>query len=172
MLIPQEAYVFAGTLAENLSYLAPGTTTGQLDASVDAVGLGDLVARLGGYRAEVSPGSLSAGERQLIALARAYLSPARLAILDEATSHLDPDAAARAESAFAARPGALIVIAHRISSALRARRVLVLDGKRPSAGDHATLLASSPMYRDLVGLWHADDPHARSGQVPAASYRG
>ena len=69
--------------------------------------------RLGGYRAELNPAALSAGERQLIALARAYLSPARLAILDEATSQLDPDAAARAESAFAARPGTLIVIAYR-----------------------------------------------------------
>ena len=87
---------------------------------MDAVGLRDLVTRLGGYHAQLVPTVLSAGERQLIALARAYLSPARLAILDEATSHLDPAAAAHAERAFAARPGTLIVIAHRMSSALRA----------------------------------------------------
>lgn len=152
-LIPQEAYVFAGTLGENLRYLAPGASAEELDATVDAVGLRAVVTRLGGYAAELSPAALSAGERQLIALARAHLSPARLAILDEATCHLDLDAAARAEHAFAARPGTLIVVAHRISSALRARRVLVLDGARARTGDHAALLDCSTMYRDLVGHW-------------------
>jgi ATP-binding cassette subfamily C protein len=153
VLIPQEAYVFAGTLGENLGYLVPGASPAALDASVGAVGLRDLVRRLGGYQAALRPAELSAGERQLIALARAHLSPARLAILDEATCHLDPVAAARAESAFAARPGTLIVIAHRISSALRADRVLVLDGGRAAIGDHAALLGCSPLYRDLVGHW-------------------
>jgi ATP-binding cassette, subfamily C, bacterial len=154
VLIPQEAYVFAGPVGENLSYLAPGASPAQLDVAVEVVGLRALVTRLGGYQAELSPDRLSAGERQLIALARAYLSPARLVILDEATCHLDPAAAARAESAFAARPGVLIVIAHRLSSALRADRVLVLDGASARFGDHATLLATSPLYRDLVGHWH------------------
>ncbi len=169
MLIPQEAYVFAGTLAENLAYLAPGAPAAQLDGAARAVGLTPLVDRLGGYHTELSPARLSAGERQLIALGRAYLSPARLAILDEATSNLDPDAAARAEGAFAARPGALIVIAHRMSSALRADRVLVLDGGRPQIGDHAALLASSPLYRDLVGHWQPESAHA--GPVPAKFHR-
>jgi ATP-binding cassette subfamily C protein len=155
VLIPQEAYVFAGTLGENLRYLAPGAPRALLDAAADAVGLRPLVIRLGGYQAELSPLALSAGERQLIALARAYLSPARLAILDEATCHLDPAAATRAECAFAARPGTLIVVAHRISSALRADQVLVLDGARPLIGGHAALLGSSPLYRDLVGHWQA-----------------
>ncbi len=165
VLIPQEAYVFAGTLAENLSYLAPGAPAARFDAAASAVGLAPLVDRLGGYHAQLSPARLSGGERQLIALGRAYLSPARLAILDEATSNLDPDAAARAESAFAARPGTLIVIAHRMSSALRADRVLVLDGGQPQIGGHAALLASSPMYRDLVGHWQP--AAAAAGPVPA-----
>jgi ATP-binding cassette, subfamily B, bacterial RamB/AmfA len=169
VLIPQEAYVFAGTLAENLAYLAPGAPAAQLDAAARAVGLTPLVDRLGGYHTELSPARLSAGERQLIALGRAYLSPARLAILDEATSNLDPDAAGRAEGAFAARPGALIVIAHRMSSALRADRVLVLDGGRPQIGDHAALLASSPLYRDLVGHWQPESAHV--APVPAKFHR-
>jgi ATP-binding cassette, subfamily C, bacterial len=169
VLIPQEAYVFAGTLAENLSYLAPGAPPARLDAAASAVGLTPLADRLGGYHAELNPARLSAGERQLIALGRAYLSPARLAILDEATSNLDPEAAARAESAFAARPGTLIVIAHRMSSALRADRVLVLDGGQPQFGAHAALLASSPMYRDLVGHWQPDA--APAGPVPAKFHR-
>ena len=168
VLHPQEAYVFAGTLKENLSYLNPGASAGDLDAAADAVGLRPLVDRLQGYRAELNPSSLSAGERQLIALTRAYLSPARIVILDEATCHLDPSAEATAEQAFALRAGTLIVIAHRMSSALRARRVLVLDGNRAQAGDHADLIASSPMYRDLVGHWVADGGAA----VPAPSRSG
>lgn len=155
VLNPQEAYVFAGTLEENLSYLNPGVPADVLDAAAGALGLRPLVQRLGGYHAELNPVSLSAGERQLIALTRAYLSPAPIVILDEATCHLDPPAEARAEQAFAARGGTLIVIAHRVSSALRARRILVLDGSRAQAGEHAELLAASPMYRDLVGHWQA-----------------
>ena len=104
------------------------------------------------------PADHSAGERQLIALARAYLSPAPVAVLDEATCHLDPAAERRAEEAFADRGGTLLVIAHRISSALRARRVLVLDGTGAAVGDHTTLLASSPLYRLLLGHWEQPAP--------------
>jgi ATP-binding cassette subfamily C protein len=75
------------------------------------------------------PGALSSGERQLLALARTYLSPAPVVILDEATAHLDPAAEQVAERAFRDRPGTLIVIAHRAGSAARARRVLHLDGE-------------------------------------------
>jgi ATP-binding cassette, subfamily C, bacterial len=158
VLIPQEAYVFTGTLAENMLYLrASGgpPDARQLAAAAEALGLGPLADRLGGYQAVVRPAALSAGQRQLIALARAWLSPAPIVILDEATCHLDPAAEERAEAAFARRGGTLIVIAHRISSALRARRVLVLDGARAQVGEHGTLLADSAMYRDLVGYWSA-----------------
>jgi ATP-binding cassette, subfamily C, bacterial len=157
VLIPQEAYVFAGTLAENLAYLNPD---GDIPTAAEAVGLASLATRLGGYQARIEPARLSAGERQLIALTRAYLSPAPIVILDEATCHLDPAAEARAEQAFAERPGTLIVIAHRISSALRADRVLVLDGSQAEAGQHAALLASSLMYRDLFGYWTGRRPAA------------
>jgi ATP-binding cassette subfamily C protein len=156
VLIPQQAYVFAGTLGENLTYLAPAARPADIAASAEAVGLEPLVARLGGYGADVSPAALSAGERQLIALTRAHLSAAKLAILDEATCHLHAAAAERAERAFAGRPGTLIVIAHRMSSALRADRVLVLDGTHPQFGEHEALLASCPLYQDLVGQWHGD----------------
>jgi ATP-binding cassette subfamily C protein len=165
VLIPQEAYVFAGTLAENILYLrtASGTASGadgaELDAAAEAVGLSALAARLGGYDAIVNPAVLSAGERQLIALTRAYLSPAPIAILDEATCHLDPAAEGQAEAAFGNRHGTLIVVAHRITSALRAQRILVLDGNRAQVGDHASLLATSAMYQDLVGHWSVTAHH-------------
>ncbi|MEU9884474.1 ABC transporter ATP-binding protein [Sphaerisporangium sp. NPDC051011] len=160
VLIPQEAYVFRGTLRENLAYLAAGgaATDSVLDGAVEAVGMAELAGRIGGYEAVVDPSELSSGERQLIALTRAYLSPARLVLLDEATCHLDPAAEARAEEAFAAREGTLIVIAHRLTSALRARRVLVMDGVRARLGTHEEMIAGSPLYRDLMGRW--EDPVA------------
>ncbi|MEW9551183.1 ATP-binding cassette domain-containing protein [Nonomuraea sp. NPDC050783] len=154
-LVPQEAYVFAGTVRENLGYLSPpGTPDQWLAQAAYQVGAWPLLERLGGLDAEIGePGALSAGERQLVALARTYACPARLVVLDEATCHLDPAAEEKAERAFAARPGTLVVIAHRISSAIRARRVLLMDGATALTGSHADLLARSPLYADLVGHW-------------------
>jgi len=154
-LIPQEAYVFAGTVRENLVYLRPQAGDAALDQAVAAVGLQPVLARLGGYDGEIEPGggTLSPGERQLIALTRVYLSPARVVILDEATCHLDPVAEAVAERAFAGRADTLVVIAHRISSALRADRVLVMDGAHAVLGRHDDLLAVNRLYADLVGHW-------------------
>ena len=152
-LIPQEAYVFPGTVRENLTYLRDDAGDVEIDAVVDLLGARPLVDRLGGLDGAVATTTLSGGERQLLTLVRAYLSPAPVVILDEATCHLDPAAEARVELAFARRPGTLIVIAHRISSALRARRVLVLDGADTSAGTHDDLLDGSVLYRDLVGHW-------------------
>nr|WP_246126641.1 ABC transporter ATP-binding protein [Embleya hyalina] len=157
VLIPQQAYVFTGSVRENLLYLCPdGASPAALTATAAEVGLLPLVHRLGGFDAPVDPAALSQGERQLIALGRAHLSPAPLVVLDEATCHLDPAAEDRAERAFAARPGTLIVVAHRISSAHRADRILVLDGVHAVCGTHRELLDRSPLYRDLVGRWHAE----------------
>jgi ATP-binding cassette subfamily C protein len=153
VLIPQEAYVFSGTVHDNLTYLLPEATMRQLDDAVDAVGIGKLIAKLGGLEAEVRPAELSAGEKQQLALVRAYLSPAPLAVLDEATCFLDPESERQAEEAFARRRGTLIVIAHRISSAKRANRILVLDGNRAALGTHVSLMRTSRMYRDLHGSW-------------------
>jgi ATP-binding cassette subfamily C protein len=169
VLIPQEAYVFTGTVWENLSYLRPGAAAGEVAEVAGALGAVPLLARLGGLGGRLRPAELSAGERQLIALVRAYLSAAPVVVLDEATCHLDPAAERRVEEAFAARPGTLIVIAHRISSALRARRILVLDGNRATVGDHATLLAdASPLYRELLGHWAAPAVPTPVGTAPAA----
>jgi len=160
VLIPQEAYVFAGSLHENLVYLHEDAGRAQIDHAVDLLGMRALVERLGGYDAALDPADLSAGERQLVTLVRAYVSPAWLVILDEASCHLDPAAEAVVEQAFARRPGALIVIAHRISSALRAQRILVLDGTQVLDGTHDDLLERSALYRDLVGHWRSDVVHA------------
>ncbi|MFG1917402.1 ATP-binding cassette domain-containing protein [Micromonospora sp. NPDC048898] len=156
VLVPQEAYVFTGSLADNLRYLRPDADDHTLEATLDALGARPLATRLGGLAAPVVPALLSAGERQLIAAVRAWLAPAPLVLLDEATCHLDPALEATVEDAFARRPGSLVVIAHRISSALRADRMLVLDGDEPVLGTHRELMARSATYRMLVGCW--DDP--------------
>ncbi len=159
-LLPQQAYVFTGTVRENLTHLsprpvgAPAPRDAQLGRALTVLGLEELIERLGGLDGEVSPRQLSRGESQHLALAAAYLSPAPLLLLDEATCHLDPRTEERVERALADRPGTLVVVAHRVSSAARADRVLVLDGTRAVCGTHAELPAMSPLYRDLVGEWN------------------
>ncbi|MER5770970.1 ABC transporter ATP-binding protein [Streptomyces sp. NPDC001985] len=152
-LLPQQPYVFTGTLRDNLRYLRPAARDPEISATVAAIGLHELLERLGGLDAPLDPRLLSQGERQLVALGRAHLTTAPLLILDEATSHLDPVAEARAECALAERAGALVVIAHRLTSAARAGRVLVMDGTRTVCGTPAELLAESALYRDLTGHW-------------------
>ncbi|MBV9383368.1 MAG: ABC transporter ATP-binding protein [Streptosporangiaceae bacterium] len=105
-------------------------------------------------RRPAGPSALSEEERQLatdagLPVPRTGRHPRRSPL------HLDPAAEEHAEAAFARRPGTLIVIAHRITSAMRARRVLVLDGSSAQVGDHASLVGSSAVYRDLVGYWSA-----------------
>lgn len=171
-LIPQEAYLFAGTVKDNLTYLQPHATQAEIDRTVTAVGLDECLSRLGGCDADIPPGggTLSPGERQLVALARVYLSPAHVVILDEATCHLDPVAEAQAEQAFAERPGTLVVIAHRISSAMRAERILVMDGTDTVLGGHQDLLMSNDLYADLVGYWdHTVIDHTVTPARTAAS---
>lgn len=141
-----------------------------VDRPVAAVGrLGETVARLGGLDAAIDPGdgTLSPGSRRLIALARVYVSPAEIVVLDEATCHLDPVAEAWAEQAFAQRPGTLVVIAHQISSALRAEWILMMDAAATVVGRHEELLQRSALYAQLVGYW-TDAPDRR---VPTGRHR-
>jgi ABC-type multidrug transport system fused ATPase/permease subunit len=159
-LIPQEAYVFTGTLRENLGYLNPQATAADLDRAAGALGMRPLVDRLGGYDARLGLDgpALSAGESQLIALARVYVSAAAVIVMDEATCHLDPASEARAEQAIAATGRTLIVIAHRISSAMRAQRILLLNGTDAVAGSHEELITRSGLYAELVGHWDRQPP--------------
>jgi ATP-binding cassette subfamily C protein len=170
VLIPQDGYVFAGSLYENLVYLSEDAWRADVERAVGLLGMWELVDRLGGLDAQLDPAALSAGERQLVTLVRAYVSPAWLVILDEASCNLDPAAEAAVEQAFARRPGTLIVIAHRISSALRADRILVLDATEVLHGSHDDLVRRSALYRDLVGHWEAAEC-ARPSQ-PAQPARG
>ena len=168
-LIPQQAYVFRGTVSDNLRYLNPAATDPDVDYAAEALGLQQLLDRLGGLSATLEPGALSAGERQAVALLRTYLSPAPLVLLDEGTCHLDPVSEERVERAFAERPGTLVVIAHRMSSALRAKRVLLMDGRDVHLGTHEQLFETTALYRSLVGHW---DGERQAGSAPDAAPTG
>ncbi|QUH02408.1 ABC transporter ATP-binding protein [Saccharopolyspora erythraea] len=152
---PQESYLFAGSARENLALLAPRADDAHLMRAASAVGADALLDRLGGLDAALghAGAGLSAGERQLLGLARVFASPARIVVLDEATAHLDGAAEARAERAFAARGGVLVVIAHRLASARRADRILVMDGRRAVLGEHEQLLVRSRHYADMTQAW-------------------
>ncbi len=154
-MVPQEAYVFAGSLRENLVYLRPSATEEEIAASARAVGLDRVLNRLGGLDAEVNltKSGLSEGERQLVTLARSHLASSPIVVLDEATCHLDPAAEERAERAFMAPGRTLIVVAHRMAAARRARRALVMDGGGIDVGSHEELLERHALYADFHGLW-------------------
>ena len=167
-VVPQEAYVFAGSLRDNLTYLDGAATDEELCAAIAATGLTQLADRLGGLDGPVDPGELSEGQRQLVVATRVWLSPAAVVILDEATSRLDPAAEARVEAAFRRRPGTLIVVAHRLSSARRAEEVLLMDGTGIARGTHDELLATSAVYAELMGRW-TQSSTARISVVAGAS---
>ncbi|SCD81932.1 ATP-binding cassette, subfamily C [Streptomyces sp. TverLS-915] len=166
-LAPQQAYLPAGTLREAVAYLRADADEAALAAAARAIGLEAVLAAVGGWDAPVRPDRLSPAERQLVALARAWLSPAPLLVLDEATSHLDPHAELRAERALAARPATtLVLVAHRPATAARATRVLLLDGARTDCGTPGELAARSALFRELTGAFAppASQPAGLLGQ--------
>jgi ATP-binding cassette subfamily B protein len=158
-LIPQDGFLFAGTLRANIAYAAPDATDAAVWNVLRAMGIDDWVRSLPeGLETEVRErgGRFSAGERQLVALARAFLSDPSIIVLDEATSNLDPETEIQVEGALrvllAGRTS--VVIAHRLRSAERADRVVMVDGGRIIAeGTHAELVESLPRYRELVEVW-------------------
>ena len=156
-MVPQEAYVFSGSLRDNLTYLRPSASDEDLVASAQAVGLERVLDRLGGFDAQIdlAKSGLSAGERQLVTLVRAHLAAAPIVVLDEATCHLDPAAEDRAERAFMTTGSTLIVVAHRMSATLRAKRVMVMDGGGIEIGDHRQLMQRHALYADFHGAWSA-----------------
>jgi ABC-type multidrug transport system fused ATPase/permease subunit len=154
-IVPQDAVLFSGTIADNLRYGNPGATMEEVEAAARAAHAHDFVSRLPkGYDTPVAEagGGLSGGERQRLSVARAILKAAPILILDEPTSSLD---AISEEIVFAAlkrlRAGrTTIVIAHRLSTVRDADAILVLDGGRISAfGRHDDLLKNSQLYRRM-----------------------
>jgi len=158
--VPQEPFLFSGTIRSNIAYGRPDSSDLEVERAARAVGAHELVAGLPeGYLTPVAEAgrSLSAGQRQLLCLARAALIDPRILILDEATSNLDLATEAEVQRAMslAARGRTTLVIAHRLQTARHADRIVVVEeGRLIEDGPHDELIARGGRYAEL---WEAFD---------------
>ena len=167
-VVPQEAYLFQGTVRDAIAYGRPDATDAEVEAAARAVGAHDMIATLdGGYLHEVAERgrNLSAGQRQLIALARAELVDPDVLLLDEATAALDLATEAQVNQATDRLAGrrTTLVVAHRLTTAARADRVVVMDhGRVIEDGTHEELLAREGRYAELwrtfIGAPEPEEP--------------
>jgi ATP-binding cassette subfamily B protein len=159
-VVLQEPFLFAGTIRDNVGFARPDADDDELTEALDAVGTLELVERLGGLDGPVHErgASLSAGERQLLALARAFVARPRVLILDEATSNLDLNTEAQVERALdvVLEGRTAIIIAHRLATARRADRIGVVDdGRIVELGSHDELVALGGRYASMFATWVA-----------------
>ena len=165
VVVPQEGFLFGGTIADNVRVARADASDDDVRAALDAIGALDRFEQFEeGIHTEVRErGSrLSAGERQLVSLARAALVDPAVLVLDEATSNLDPGTEVIVEHALESLMGSrtTIVVAHRLSTIRRADRIAVIDaGKLAELGTHDELLAINGRYAKLANAWASSQPN-------------
>lgn len=173
-VVPQEPYLFEGTIRDNIAFARPDATDAEIEEAAAEIGLDEVLHRLPkGIDTYVHERgvSLSSGQRQLVALARAFLAHPRVLVLDEATSNLDVRIEEKVEAAFDVllEGRTAIIVAHRLSTAMKADRIVVVDGGRiVEVGTHDKLVARGGRYAEMFAAWEhrtgadANGIHART----------
>ena len=166
-VVPQEPFLFAGTVRQNVGFARPDASDSELHEALRAVGIEEVVERLGGLDGVIHErgSTLSAGERQLLALARTFVSQPRVLVLDEATSNLDLRSEAQIEQALDVLLSGrtAVIIAHRLATARRADRIAVMhDGRIVEIGSHRELVAAGGRYATMFEMWESHADAARS----------
>jgi ATP-binding cassette subfamily B protein len=170
-VVPQEPFLFDGTIRDNVAFACPDASDEEVWEAIRAVGLVELVERMpDGLDTIVHERgqALSSGERQLIALARAFMARPRVLVLDEATSNLDLLSETKIEAALDVllESRTAVLIAHRLTTAMKADRIVVVDGGRiVGMGTHAELVARGGRYAEMYSTWmrYGAEEEAASG---------
>jgi ATP-binding cassette subfamily B protein len=154
--VPQSAYLFSGTVADNLRYGRPEASEAELWHALEVAQASDFVASMaGGLEASIDQGgtNVSGGQRQRLAIARALVKRARIYLFDDCFSALDSGTDARLREALVAETvgSVVVIVAQRVSTIMGADRIIVLDeGRVNGIGDHRSLLASNATYAEIV----------------------
>lgn len=158
-VVPQEPFLFHGTIADNIRFASPQASDAQVLQACEAVGIADMIERLPlglDTPCHERGASLSSGERQLLALARAFIAKPRVLILDEATSNIDQQSEAKIEHALDTllQGRTAIIIAHRLATAMRADVIAVINDQGiAEIGSHAELVAKGGYYSAMYETW-------------------
>ena len=166
-IVPQEPFLFHGTIKENILFARPDATDKEVVEACKAVGIEDMIKRLPeGLETHCHErgSSLSSGERQLLALARAFLSKPRVLILDEATSNIDQQNEARIEKALdkLLEGRTAIIIAHRLATTRRADVIVVVDEQKiVEMGSHEELIQKKGSYFEMYETWERQEEEKR-----------
>ncbi len=157
-VVPQEPFLFAGTVRDNVGFARPQASDAELNLALEAVGVDEVVTRLGGLDGAIHErgATLSAGERQLLALARTFVSQPRVLVLDEATSNLDLRTEANIERALDVLLSGrtAVIVAHRLATARRADQIAVVEaGRIVELGSHDQLVQHGGAYAAMFATW-------------------